>query len=98
MPIADLNDSRRAGKTWLPSDDRDVTNGLVRLEPLILNGARRPECVVHGSMNRVSNIEDSDGSLPYRCSQCGVGARWWHPNHKEVKIAFRKAWDARVTA
>ncbi len=64
--IKDLNDNRRQNKDWLPGDDRDVTNGLVREDQ---HG--KPECVRHGAMNRVDQFK-----LIYRCSEqrCGVGA------------------------
>jgi hypothetical protein len=64
--LIDLQDDRRAAKTWLPDDDRDVTNGLVEADP-----EGRPRCVRHGAMNRVDEYRQI-----YRCSEfrCGVGA------------------------
>jgi hypothetical protein len=64
--LRDLQDARRAAKTWLPPDDRDVTNGLVVPGP-----EGKPRCVRHGAMNRV----DPYRSI-WRCSEfrCGVGA------------------------
>jgi hypothetical protein len=78
--IIDLQDDRRAKKTWLPhpGDDRDVTNGLVT------EGTDgRPRCWRHGAMNRVDPVRRI-----YRCSEfrCGVGA--------EVVPDPRGAWDA----
>jgi hypothetical protein len=64
--LIDLQDDRRAAKTWLPGDDRDVTSGRVT------RGADgKPRCARHGAMNRVDKIR----SL-WRCSEfrCGVGA------------------------
>lgn len=66
--IHDLPDARRAAKTWLPADDRDVTSGLVT------PGWRgRPECRLHGAMHRIDPVE-----YIYRCGEfrCGVGARY----------------------
>lgn len=65
--ITDLSDARRANKPWLPTDDRDVTNGLV-----IEDASGKPSCIWHGAMNRVNPIEKI-----YRCQeyQCGVGAQ-----------------------
>jgi hypothetical protein len=64
--LADLQDDRRALKTWLPDDDRDVTSGRVTEGP---DG--KPRCALHGAMNRVDPVR----SL-WRCSEfrCGVGA------------------------
>lgn len=64
--IADLSDDRRAKKPWLPADDRDVTNGLV-----FADEHGKPECKVHGAMNRVDPVRRL-----YRCQEmyCGVGA------------------------
>jgi hypothetical protein len=64
--IFDLSDERRDKKTWLPADDRDVTNGLVTEDK---HG--KPACARHGAMNRVDQFR-----LIYRCSEfrCGVGA------------------------
>lgn len=64
--IIDLQDSRRSTKSWLPSDDRDVTNGLV-----ITGKDGKPECIRHGAMNRVDKFRSI-----WRCSEmyCGVGA------------------------
>jgi hypothetical protein len=64
--IIDLQDSRRDKKPWLPDDDRDVTNGLVFEGP---DG--KPECKLHGAMNRVDPARRI-----YRCQEmrCGVGA------------------------
>jgi hypothetical protein len=65
--INDLGDARRARKTWLPPDDRDVTNGLVYEDQ---HG--KPACRDHGAMNRVDSVNRF-----YRCSEqrCGVGAQ-----------------------
>jgi hypothetical protein len=65
--ITDLSDDRRPNKPWLPSDDRDVTTGLVSAD-----AAGKPQCGRHGSMNRVHPVE-----RVYRCSEfrCGVGAQ-----------------------
>lgn len=89
--IVDLSDERRAAKPGLPTDDRDVTNALVVKDSIAWDG--RPCCVTHGAMNRVDPVE-----YLYRCQMCGVGARWLPTNSQEAKIAFRKAWDARVVA
>ena len=66
--IIDLQDERRAEKSWLPceGDDRDVTNGLVAEDK-----PGKPRCWRHGAMNRV----DPHRAV-YRCheSRCGVGA------------------------
>jgi hypothetical protein len=66
--LADLPDARRAAKPWLPADDRDVTNGLVRPGP---DG--KPECARHGAMNRVDPYRRF-----YRCQEmrCGAGAEY----------------------
>lgn len=66
LRLADLQDDRRAAKPWLPSDDRDVTGGLVLAGP---DG--KPCCKRHGAMNRVDPFR-----LVYRCQEmrCGVGA------------------------
>jgi hypothetical protein len=65
--LVDLSDERRSAKSWLPEDDRDVTNGHV-----ILDQHSKPACKLHGAMNRVDQYE-----LIYRCmnEKCGVGAR-----------------------
>ena len=64
--LADLQDDRRAAKTWLPDDDRDVTSGRVTGD-----ADGKPRCARHGAMNRV----DQHRSI-WRCSEfrCGVGA------------------------
>jgi hypothetical protein len=66
--IIDLQDDRRAQKTWLPypGDDRDVTNGLVHEDKY-----GKPACWRHGAMNRVDPFRRI-----YRCSEyrCGAGA------------------------
>lgn len=87
--LEDLTDERRSAKPWLPGDDRDVTNGLVVPDSIRWDG--RPVCVTHGAMHRIDPSE-----LLYRCSTCGVGARWHPTNSREAKIAFRKRWDERV--
>ena len=78
--IIDLQDDRRAAKTWLPhpGDDRDVTNGLVTED-----GDGKPRCWRHGAMNRVDPVRGI-----YRCSEfrCGTGA--------EVVPDSGGAWDA----
>lgn len=68
--LIDLSDERRAAKTWLPKDDRDVTNGLVILDKGIPGRPlkTKPRCKRHGSMNRVDPVRRI-----YRCSDCGVG-------------------------
>lgn len=65
--LTDLPDDRRSKKPWLPSDDRDVTTGLVSAD-----ATGKPQCSRHGSMNRVHPAEPV-----YRCSlfRCGVGAQ-----------------------
>ena len=64
--IIDLPDDRRSAKSWLPDDDRDVTNGLVYED---MHG--KPACKRHGAMNRVDPY-----CRIYRCQEfrCGVGA------------------------
>jgi hypothetical protein len=64
--IVDLQDDRRDKKPWLPEDDRDVTSGLV-----FEDRHGKPECKLHGAMNRV----DPHRAI-YRCQEmrCGVGA------------------------
>jgi hypothetical protein len=78
--IIDLQDDRRAAKTWLPfgGDDRDVTNALVTE-----GKDGKPRCWRHGAMNRV----DPHRRI-YRCQEwhCGVGA--------EVVPDPGGAWDA----
>jgi hypothetical protein len=78
--IIDVQDDRRAAKTWLPfdGDDRDVTNGLVTEDR---HG--KPACWKHGAMNRVDPVRSI-----WRCSEfrCGVGA--------EVVPDAGGAWDA----
>jgi hypothetical protein len=71
VKLVDLSDERRAVKTWLPSDDRDVSNGLVIIDSGLPGQPlkTRPRCKLHGSMNRVDPIRRI-----YRCSDCGVGA------------------------
>jgi hypothetical protein len=66
MRMVDLPDARREAKPWLPSDDRDVTNGLVIPGPM-----GKPACSRHGAMNRVDPVRSI-----WRCSEfrCGVGA------------------------
>jgi hypothetical protein len=66
MSVIDLSDNRRGNKPWLPTDDRDVTNGLV-----VTDQSGKPACVRHGAMNRVDQYR-----AVYRCSEfrCGVGA------------------------
>lgn len=67
--IYDLPDARRDMKPWLPEEygDRDVTAGRVYAD-----GHGKPECWMHGAMNRVDQHERI-----YRCQEmrCGVGAR-----------------------
>lgn len=87
--LDDLSDDRRAAKPWLPTDDRDVTNGLVTRDSLEWDG--RPVCVRHGAMHRIDPAE-----YIYRCSECGVGARWLATDSQEAKIRVRKEWDAIV--
>ena len=62
--IIDLPDERRAAKTWLSADDRDVTCGRVYQDSW-----GKPACQRHGAMNRVDQYRRI-----YRCSDCGVGA------------------------
>lgn len=87
--LEDITDARRTNKPWLPLDDKDVSNGLVIQDSIEWDG--RPVCAQHGAMNRIDFKE-----YLYRCSQCGVGARWFPTNSKEAKIRFRKEWDRRV--
>jgi hypothetical protein len=67
MTLTDLSDARRALKSTLGEDDRDVTNERVKEDE---NGL--PVCVLHGAMNRVHPTEQY-----WRCSEwhCGVGAQ-----------------------
>lgn len=88
--LDDMSDERRAGKPGLPADDRDVTNGLV-VRDRAWGG--RPNCVIHGAMNRVDAVEHI-----YRCQMCGVGARWLPANTPEAKRRFSEAWDQRFEA
>lgn len=83
--LDDLSDDRRKSKLWLPEDDRDVTNGLV-----VRDVDGKPCCVTHGAMNRIDPVEHI-----YRCSQCGVGARFVPANTPEAKRRFSQDWDAR---
>lgn len=87
--LEDLSDARRLAKPWLPSDDRDVTNNLVIPDSIPWDG--RPVCITHGAMHRI----DRDEHL-YRCSECGVGARFYPTNSREAKRAFSQQWDRRV--
>ncbi len=71
--IEDLDDDRRSAKPWLPQDALDVTNGLVVPDPAPFapQSAGKPRCIKHGAMHRIDPNE-----YLYRCSECGVGARW----------------------
>ncbi len=82
--IIDLSDERRAAKTWLPADDRDVTNGLV-----VADSWGKPACVAHGAMNRISPPNDT-GSRLYRCSECGVGAALVDAGDREGERGMRR--------
>lgn len=90
--LLDLSDERRFAKTWLPSDDRDVTNGLVVKSSLLWDG--RPDCIRHGAMHLISPPGD-DQSRIYRCSECGVGAIWYPTGSPASKRAFSRAWDSK---
>lgn len=92
--LLDLSDDRRGTKTYLPPDDRDVTAGRVVAGPLEWDG--RPSCVLHGAMNCIAPPAPDEGRM-FRCSTCRVGALWYPTNSKASKIAFRKAWDERVS-
>lgn len=71
--ILDLPDARRSAKPWLPADARDVSNRLVVPDPAPFSprSVGKPRCVTHGAMHRIDPEE-----YIYRCSECGVGARW----------------------
>lgn len=88
--LLDITDDRRNSKPWLPTDDRDVTNGLVVKDSIQWDG--KPKCVLHGAMHRIDPNETI-----YRCSQCGVGCKYLPTNSQEAKIRFRKEWDSRVS-
>lgn len=71
--LEDLGDDRRSAKPWLAADARDVTSGLVVPDPAPYSpqSVGKPRCVTHGAMHRIDAVEHI-----YRCSECGVGARW----------------------
>lgn len=71
--LHDLPDDRRSAKPWLPADALDVARGLVFEDPAPFSPESRgkPRCSVHGAMHRIDSTERI-----YRCSECGVGARW----------------------
>ena len=71
--LTDLPDDRRSAKPWLRADALDVLHGDVVPDPAVYSpqSLGKPRCWKHGAMHRIDPVERI-----YRCSECGVGARW----------------------